>query len=95
MMITAPVRDEWKDRLAATTHVDGSSRMQRVDGGLQPRYDGLIRRFAEATGVPALLNTSFNLKGEPIVNSPAEAYATFRRSGLDVLVLDDCVILKS
>ena len=54
----------------------------------------VIERFGEATGVPVVLNTSFNLRGEPIVNTPAEAYSTFSRSGMDALVLGDCVIEK-
>jgi carbamoyltransferase len=60
-----------------------------------PRYYRLIETFGKATGVPVLLNTSFNLKGEPIVNTPGEAFNTFRRSGMDVLVLGDYVIDKS
>ena len=62
--------------------------------GDRPRYHRLIERFGKATGVPVLLNTSFNLKGEPIVNTPAEALTTFARSGMDVLVLGDCVVEK-
>lgn len=55
----------------------------------------LIEKFGEATGVPLLLNTSFNLKGEPIVSSPADALSTFRKSGMDVLVLENCVVRKT
>ena len=59
-----------------------------------PRYYDLTRRFGEATGVPLVLNTSFNLRGEPIVNTPREAYSTFMRSGMDTLVLGNCIIRK-
>jgi carbamoyltransferase len=59
-----------------------------------PRYHRLIEPFGKATGVPVLLSTSFNLKGEPIVNTPAEALPTFGRSGMDVLVLGDTVVEK-
>ena len=75
------------------THVDGTARVQTV-----PRenrlYYGLIEEFGKATGVPTVLNTSFNLRGEPIVNTPAHAYRTFSRSGMDVLVLGHCVVEK-
>ena len=54
-----------------------------------------LRSTGQATGVPIVLNTSFNLKGEPIVNTPAEAYNTFSKSGMDVLVLGECVVEKS
>ena len=59
-----------------------------------PRYHGLIKRFAQATGVPAVLNTSFNLKGEPIVNTPANAFSTFFRSEMDMLFLGNYVVEK-
>src|SRR5215470_11973515 len=59
-----------------------------------PRYYSLIESFGQLTGVPVLLNTSFNLRGEPIVNTPAEAYSTFARSGIDMLVLGDYLVRK-
>ncbi len=79
---------------AATTHVDGTSRIQTVDSRYKGRYGRLLRAFYRKTGRPILLNTSFNLKGEPIVNSPADAYSTFMRSGIDLLVLENFVIVK-
>ena len=78
----------------AITHVDGTGRLQTVNKTTNPRYYRLIQRFGEATGVPVILNTSFNLKGEPIVNTPEEAFSTFNRSGMDTLVLDHCIIRK-
>ena len=66
--------------------------LKKKDGD---RYHRLIETFGKATGVPVLLNTSFNLKGEPIVNTPAEAFNTFTQSGMDVLVLEDYVIEKT
>ncbi|MBI3779699.1 MAG: hypothetical protein HY278_01360, partial [candidate division NC10 bacterium] len=94
MQLVVPVRDEARDRIPATTHVDGSGRLQAVHRETNPLYYQLIERFAQATGVPVLLNTSFNLKGEPIVASPADAINTFHRSGIDLLVLGDCLIEK-
>ena len=71
-----------------------TGRLQVVNPQTNPRYHRLLERFGEATGVPVLLNTSFNLKGEPIVNTPADAVRTFRASGMDALVLDDWVVMK-
>ena len=59
-----------------------------------PRYYGLIKTFKDATGIPLLMNTSFNLRGEPMVNTPEEAYSTFSRSGIDLLVLENWLIKK-
>ena len=77
------------------THVDGTSRLQVVDRKTNARYYRLIELFSEATGVPALLNTSFNLKGEPIVSTPGNAFDTFYRSDMDMLVLGNHLIVKS
>jgi len=81
--------------IPAITHVDGTGRLQTVNRKTNPRYYQLIERFGQATGVPVVLNTSFNLKGEPIVNTPEEAFRTFSRCGMDVLVLDNCIINKA
>ena len=89
MLYVVDVHDAKRDAIPAVTHVDGTARLQTVREDTAPRYHRLIERFGKATGVPVLLNTSFNLKGEPIVNTPAEALATFGRSGMDVLVLGD------
>jgi carbamoyltransferase len=94
MLLVVPVRDAAKPRLPAITHVDGSARLQTVVQSANPRYHRLIRTFGEATGVPVVLNTSFNLRGEPIVNTPAEAFSTFSRSGMDALVMDDVILYK-
>jgi carbamoyltransferase len=94
MLYVVDVNPEQREVLPAITHVDGTGRLQTVSAATNPRYYQLIQRFGEATGVPVLLNTSFNLKGEPIVNTPAEAFSTFHRSGIDVLVLDHCIVTK-
>jgi carbamoyltransferase len=78
--------------LPAITHVDGSVRVQTVDEQANPRFHALLTAFKERTGCPILLNTSFNMAGEPIVCSPADAAGCFVRSGLDSLVLEDFVI---
>ena len=94
MLLVAPVRDEAKALIPAVTHVDGSARLQVVDRRSNPRYHQLIESFGAATGVPVLLNTSFNLRGEPIVNTPQEALSTFQRSGMDALVLGETIVFK-
>ena len=89
-----PVRPEWRERLAAVTHVDGTARLQVVDHEMAPRLHGLLEAFGRRTGLPVLLNTSFNLAGEPIVNRAVEGYSTFRRSGVDVLVAGGVRVAK-
>src|SRR5919108_4383826 len=88
MLYVTNVKENKRDRVPAITHVDGTGRLQTVDQLTAPRYYELIRLFGETTGVPILLNTSFNLKGEPIVNTPREAFRSFSRSEMDLLVLD-------
>jgi carbamoyltransferase len=89
-----PVRPEWRPRLAAVTHVDGSARVQAVDPEISPRFHALLLAFGRRTGVPVLLNTSFNLSGEPIVARGVEGYSTFRRSGIDLLVAGGFMVRK-
>lgn len=80
--------------IPACTHVDGSARPQTVHRDLQPRYWALLSEFESITGVPVVLNTSFNLAGEPIVHTPADALSVFERSGLDALVVGDFFLRK-
>ena len=94
MLLVTKVREDKRGVIPATTHVDGTGRVQVVVRDASPTYHRLIERFADATGVPVLLNTSFNLRGEPIVATPADAYSTFRRSGLDLLVLGPYLVGK-
>jgi carbamoyltransferase len=79
----------------AITHVDNTARVQTVNRDANPRYWKLIKAFEENTGIPLVLNTSFNLRGEPIVCSPEEAISTFERTEMDLLVLGDFVVAKS
>lgn len=94
MLYVVDVHEDKQDVIPAITHVDGTGRLQTVRNDVNPKYYQLIDAFGQATGVPMVLNTSFNLKGEPIVNTPAEAFSTFSRSGMDVLVLGSCVVEK-
>jgi carbamoyltransferase len=95
MLYVTPVRADRRDVLPAITHEDGSGRLQTVFRDTNPSYHGVIRRFGEITGVPVVMNTSFNLKGEPIVESPAHAFNTFSLSGMDLLFLNNFVIDKA
>lgn len=94
MLYVTGVKDGKKECIPATTHVDGTGRLQTVSPKYAPRYYRLIERFGQASGIPVVLNTSFNLRGEPIVNTPEEAFDTFRRSDMDILVLDRYMIQK-
>lgn len=82
-------------RVPAVVHVDGSGRLQTVKQPWNPKYYDLIHAFNEITGVPILLNTSFNIMGKPIIHSVEDAVATFYTTGLDALVIDDCLIEKN
>ena len=79
----------------AVTHVDYSARVQTVDAGRHGRYHRLLQAFAQRTGCPLLINTSFNIRGEPIVCTPQDAYRCFLATNMDALVLERCVLLKS
>jgi carbamoyltransferase len=93
MLAVLPVRDAAQETIPACSHM-GTGRLQTVERDANPRYYGLIERFGEATGVPVLLNTSFNLRGEPIVTTPQNALNTFFKSGLDLLVMDHVLVRK-
>ena len=90
-----PVRPAWRERLAAVTHVDGTARVQAVPREMAPLFHALLQAYGARTGIPGLLNTSFNLAGEPIVNRATEGYSTFRRCGIDVLVAGQCLVSKA
>ena len=94
MMLAPRVRPEAREAIPAAIHLDGSARAQAVDEDESPLFHRLITRFGAFTGVPALLNTSFNLRGEPIVNTPEEAMRTFMQSGMDLLVIGNHIVEK-
>jgi carbamoyltransferase len=94
MAMACPVRPEKRHLLPATTHIDGSARLQTVTASQHPRFHGLLTRFGRLTGVPVLLNTSFNVMGAPIVESPIDAIRCFFSTGLDDLILGSHVIHK-
>ena len=94
MLLVKRVKPGVRDRIPAVVHVDGTARVQTVREEEDPRFHALIRAFAGLTGVPLVLNTSFNLRGEPIVETPGDAVECFLRSRLDALVVHDEVLEK-
>jgi len=94
MLKVCDVHQQQRETLAAITHVDGSARMQTVRRDINPLYHALISEFGKLSGVPVVLNTSFNIMGEPIVESPLDAIRCFFSTGLDKLVIGNCVISK-
>jgi carbamoyltransferase len=95
MLIVKRVRPEWQERIPAIVHVDGTARVQTIRRDQNERLYGLLKAFETITGVPVLLNTSLNVKGEPIVETPNDAVACFLGTGIDYLVLHDRVIAKN
>jgi len=95
MLMIPTVREDKRGIIQAVTHVDGTARPQTVSRTANPRYHALIEEFYRLTGCPLILNTSFNVKGEPIVDSPADALRCFFSTGLDYLVMGDFIISKS
>jgi carbamoyltransferase len=94
MLVTTTVKEEWRNKVPAITHIDNSSRHQSVTVENNPRFHSLISKFHEKTGVPVLLNTSFNGPHEPIVETPMDAIGTFLSNNLDILVINNIVITK-
>ncbi len=94
MILTAQVRPEKRSVIPSVTHVDGSARPQTVERDVNPLYYQLLDEFGRITGVPVIMNTSFNLRGEVIVNTPTDALRTFFSSGMDALVLGSFLIEK-
>ena len=89
-----PVREEYQEQLPAITHVDGSARIQTVTRESHSTFYDLLSDFDRRTGCPVLINTSFNVRGEPIVCTPEDAYLCFMRTNMDILVLGNQILLK-
>jgi carbamoyltransferase len=94
MVLTAQVRPEKRSVIPSVTHVDGSARPQTVEQNVNSLYWRMINEFGQRTGVPVVMNTSFNLRGEPIVCSPTDAIRTFFSSGMDALIIGSFVVEK-
>ena len=90
-----PVKMSYRKKLPAVTHIDGSARLHTVKKEHNPIFYDLLNEFEKISGYPILLNTSFNLNGEPIVNTPQDALNTFSNSNLDYLLLQKFLIKKN
>jgi carbamoyltransferase len=95
MITTVDVRSEHRAALPAITHVNGSARLQTVSAQDNPEFHALLRAVGKTTGREMVLNTSFNIKGQPIVNTPEEAVDTFLGTGIDFLFLENCIVIRS
>ena len=95
MLIAKNVRPEWRDKIPAIVHVDGTARVQTVRRETNERLYRLLKEFEALTGVPVLLNTSFNVKGEPIVETPLDAVRCFLSTGIDHLAMHDLLLAKT
>ena len=95
MLLVAEVKPDKRHLVPAVTHADGTARVQTVRREQQPLYYDLIEAFGKLTGVPVLLNTSFNVRGEPIVCTPAEAFNSFSHTDMDYLVLGNALVPAS
>ena len=88
------IKKKMQKKIPAVTHIDGSGRLQTVEKNTNPKFYDLIKEFFKITKIPILINTSFNLNGEPIVCTPKDAIRTFNTSGLDLLVIGDFIVKK-
>src|ERR1700704_396309 len=95
MLLAEQVRPEWRDKIPAIVHVDGTARVQTIREETNPILYRLLKEFDALTGVPVLINTSFNIKGEPIVETPRDAVACFLTTGIDNLIIHDTVVSKT
>jgi len=94
MLMVYPIRKEWQNKIPAVTHVDGSGRLQTIRKHQNPLYYSLIKEFGKLSGIPILINTSFNIRGEPIVCTPYDAYKCMMGTGIDYLVLGKFLIKR-
>jgi carbamoyltransferase len=94
MLRVCKVKADQRNEVPAIVHVDGTGRLQTVTREANGRFYDLLRRFYESTGVPILLNTSFNIMGQPIIETPADAIACLLSSGLDCCVFEDRIVFK-
>jgi len=95
MLLVADTLPHRRSEIPAVTHVDGSARIQTIRRDQNPRYYDLLKAFEKRTGCPVIINTSFNVRGEPIVESPKDAVNCFLHTQMDYLVLGNCLLSKA
>jgi len=94
MLMVYPAKKEWTGKIPSVVHVDGSARLQTVREKWNPLYYQTIKKFGRLSGVPIIINTSFNVRGEPIVCSPLDAYKCMMGTKIDYLVMDKFLISR-
>jgi carbamoyltransferase len=94
MLMVYPIVKKFQEKIPAVTHVDGSGRLQTIRKEQNPNYWRVIKEFGKRSGIPILINTSFNIRGEPIVCTPEDAYKCMMGTGIDYLVMDKFLIKR-
>jgi carbamoyltransferase len=94
MLMVYPVKKQWREKIPAVTHIDGSGRLQTIRRNQNQLYYDLIKEFGKLSGIPILINTSFNIRGEPIVCTPYDAYKCMMGTGIDYLIIDKFLIKR-
>jgi len=94
MLMVYPIKKKWHSVIPAVTHVDGSGRLQTIKRNQNSLYYDLIKEFGKISGIPILINTSFNIRGEPIVCTPYDAYKCMMGTGIDYLIMDKFIIKR-
>ncbi len=95
MLMVYPIKKQWHKKIPSVTHVDGSGRLQTIRKKQNPLYYNVIKEFGKLSGIPILINTSFNIRGEPIVCTPYDAYKCMMGTGIDYLVIDKFLIKRA
>jgi carbamoyltransferase len=94
MLIVYPIKEKWHDKIPSVTHIDGTGRLQALNKKQNPLLYNLIKKFGDFSGYPILINTSYNIRGEPIVCNTYDAYRCMMGTGIDYLVIDKFLIAK-
>jgi carbamoyltransferase len=94
MLMVYPIKKEWHKKIPSVTHIDGSGRLQTIRRAENPAYYDLIKEFGKLSGVPILINTSFNVRGEPIACTPNDAFKCMMGTGIDCLVIDRFIVWR-
>jgi carbamoyltransferase len=94
MLMVYPIKKEWHKKIPSVTHVDGSGRLQTIRRKDNPLYYDLIKEFGNLSKIPILINTSFNIRGEPIVCNPEDAYKCMMGTGIDYLIMGKFLIKR-
>ena len=95
MLMVYPIKEKWREKIPAVTHVDGSGRLQTIRRFQNKLYYDLIKEFGKLSGIPILINTSFNIRGEPIVCTPYDAYKCMMGTGIDYMIIGNFLVRRN